>query len=111
MEALLGVIVGGVITLTTTVLVDNLRFRRERRYRWDDERLETMSQFVAAANRAISALYDKGVAVAHNPTSSEESAGARREARAAVDDLRIQHFRARLVNPSLASTLTHLMEE
>jgi hypothetical protein len=70
MQALLGVTIGGVITLATTLVVDRFRFRRERQNHWDDERLEAMTEFIAAANRAISAPNDKGTRLARGDRGS-----------------------------------------
>lgn len=97
MNALLGVLIGGAISLATTLAVDFVRGRRDMRHRWDDEALAAVSDFIEIGNRTIGALYDEGRARAEQPNNDDKVAEIDRAARAQMDAFRVAHARARLV--------------
>jgi hypothetical protein len=105
MNALWGALIGGAISLATTLAVDVVRARREMRHRWDTNGLAAIEQFVEIANRTIGALYDEGRARAAHGDDHPTVAEADRTARSLVDSFRVAHARARLLMPGLAPEL------
>jgi hypothetical protein len=99
MEALMGVLIGGLVTIVTTVVTDHVRAKRDLKYRWDIAGLDAVAEFIEVVNRAIGALYDEGVSRFEDP-ASEQTAQRDRASRAAMDAVRVSHAKARLVvNP------------
>ncbi len=97
MEAFVGVIIGGLISVATTLTVDAVRNRRELRHRWDDDGLEAIEHFIDAANLTIGALYDEGRRRFVDEADSPELMALDRTARTHMDSLRVAHARARLI--------------
>jgi leucyl aminopeptidase (aminopeptidase T) len=104
MSALWGALIGGGISLVTTLAVDVARSRREMRHRWDASGLEAIEHFVDIANRTIGALYDEGRARSLHG-EQQSVADAARQARSHMDSFRVAHARARLTMPVLAQEL------
>lgn len=104
MEALVGALIGRLISLTTTLAVDVARARRELKHRWEASGLAAIEHSVEIANRTIGALYDEGRA---RSTPGAESAISEldRVARAHMDSFRVAHARTRLTMPALADQL------
>ena len=53
MESLIGVVIGGLISIVTTITMDQRHARRELRHRWDADGLEAIASYIEAVNRAI----------------------------------------------------------
>jgi hypothetical protein len=105
MEVLFGAVVGGLISLATTLAVDVLRGRRELQHRWDADALAAVEHFIEVANRAIGALYDEGRARDRRPNEVDEIATLDRVSRGHMDAFRVAHARARLMTGALALQL------
>lgn len=97
MESLIGVLIGGLISIVTTLTIDARRAKRELRHRWDADGLEAIASYVDAVNRAIGALYDEGRSRSEDGAGSERLEQFDRAARSAMDTTRVAHARARLV--------------
>jgi hypothetical protein len=105
MSALWGALIGGGISLATTLLVDLMRSRRELHHRWDAAGLAAIEHFVEVANRTIGALYDEGRARTTFGEQQQQVELANQAARAQMDSFRVAHARARLTMPALAPVL------
>lgn len=98
-------LIGGLISLSTTLAVDVVRGRRDLKHRWDPHGLAAVEHFVEVANLTIGALYDEGRARSGESPDPEEIAGLDRIARARIDSFRVAHARARLTIPALGPDL------
>lgn len=101
LEAFIGVVIGGLVSIVTTVVVDHVRARRELKHRWDAAGLDAVAEFIDLVNKAIGALYDEGVS-RHRDPNGERTAQLDRVSRAAMDAVRVSHAKARLVMNSLS---------
>ena len=97
-DAIVGVLVGSGVSLVGALLLDQVRFRREQRRRWDRDRLEAVISLVAAAQEFEGAQYLRG-RIMQEPASSDESVRQQREetARAAYQQLLLAGARARML--------------
>lgn len=116
MEVFIGVVLGGIISLATTLTVDTIRGRRELRRRWDASSLEAIEHFIDVANLAIGAMFDEGRSRGRrDPEDSKDRIDHfDRLTRAALDKVRVAHARTRLLlaplEPQLATYRTTLDE-
>lgn len=101
MNALLGVVIGGTIALASTIVVDWLRHRRAHQYRWDQRGFDELRGFIADANLAVGALYDRGRALSKHGQDSETFSIRKNAARVAYDRLRVSESCAVMSNPAL----------
>lgn len=106
MESLIGVVIGGLISIITTVVMDHRNAQRELRHRWDADGLDAIETYIEAVNRAIGALYDEGVSRVRDGADSDRLAQFDRTARSAMDATRVAHARVRLVMRRLDAPLS-----
>jgi gas vesicle protein len=104
-DALIGVVLGGLISVTTTLAIDQVRSRRELRHRWDAAGLEAIAHFIEEVNKAIGNLYDEGRSRFVNGPDAEITANFDRQSRAAMDSVRVAHARARLLMSPVGDSL------
>lgn len=105
MEALLGVVIGSVVAIGSTLTIEVYKQRRELRHRWDEPSLQAIIDFVEAVNRAIGALYDEGRSRCVRGSHDEETIRLDRVSRTALDTVRVAHVRARLLRSSMDASL------
>ena len=99
MEVFIGVVLGGIISLVTTLAVDTIRGRRELQRRWDASSLEAIEHFIDVANLAIGAMFDEGRSRGRRDPEDPQDRidDFDRQARAALDNVRVAHARTRLL--------------
>ncbi len=103
-DTLVGVIVGGGLSLMATVLVDTLRARRKRQSRWDRDVLEALIGLIATAQAFEGAQYLRGRANHDGGGVSETTRAQREEAgRAAYQNLLLAAAKARVLVPAARS--------
>lgn len=110
MSALWGTIIGGAIALTSTVVVDWLRHRRSHQYRWDQRGFDELRNFIADANLAIGAMYDRGRALQRHGPDSDTFDHRKNAARVAYDKLRVSEACAVMSNPALRNEIAQVKQ-
>lgn len=106
MEALIGVVIGGLVSVITTISIDVIRNRREMRHRWDGVALDAVTDFIEKVNIAIGYLYDEGRARHLLGPSHDRTIELDRQSRSAMDGVRVSHARARLLLSPLGDSLS-----
>lgn len=109
-SALWGTIVGGAIALSSTVVIDWLRHRRSHQYRWDQRGFDELRNFIADANLAIGAMYDRGRALQRYGPDSDTFDHRKNAARVAYDKLRVSEACALMSNPALRGEIAHVKQ-
>lgn len=105
MDAFIGVIIGGLVSVVTTLSIDTIRSRREMRHRWDGIALDAITQFIEKVNIAIGMLYDEGRSRHALGSDDERTRQLDRASRSAMDSVRVSHARARLLMNSIGDSL------
>lgn len=105
MDAFIGVIIGGLVSVITTVSIDVIRNRREMRHRWDGIALDAVTDFIEKVNIAIGNLYDEGRARHLLGSDHDRTIELDRHSRSAMDGVRVSHARARLLLSPLGDSL------
>jgi hypothetical protein len=90
----LAVVLGALIALASSLLVEWRTSRRALRHRWDEARLAAVGDFINASNTAIGALFDEGRSRGEDRDDLEVRD---RVARQAMDAVRVAHARAQLM--------------
>jgi hypothetical protein len=57
MNEAIAVVLGALIALASSLIVEWRTARRALRHRWDNERLDAVGEFINASNKAIGALF------------------------------------------------------
>ena len=94
MSQTLSVVLGALIALASSLIVEWRTSRRALRQRWDTNRLDAVGEFINASNRAIGALFDEGRSRGERRPDLPEKD---RDARLAMDAVRVAHARAQLM--------------
>lgn len=105
MQAFIGVLLGGIISVTTTLMIDSVRARRELRHRWDEAALEAVAQFSEDVTSAAGHFFDEGRSRFTNGPESPLTVECGRLARVAMDKVRVDLARTRLIIGKLSQHL------
>lgn len=98
-ELLVGVIVGGIVSLVSALAIDTVRARREDRQRWDRDRLAAAIEFVGAAQDLAGDQYRRGRAVVDADVPRDEQLLRDEEARQSLSTLWVAATKAELLLP------------
>jgi hypothetical protein len=112
-DVVVGALVGGLISLGSTIVVEGLRARRDKQSRWDRDRLEAMVELVACAQEQVGAQYRRGREVHDHSNDREHPLRLQREqeARETTNQLWVATARAKLVAPDAWDHLSLILDE
>lgn len=110
-ELLVGVIVGGVVSLISALAVDTVRSRRESSQRWDRDRLSAAIEFVRAAQDLAGDQYRRGRAVQDVADKRDDLLLRREEeGRQSLSALWIAAAKAELLLPDVRSEIQRVID-